>query len=110
MAAKENHGGNVTDSEALNDMPYLEAAIHESLRISSNLTKVDRRCRQDVTLSNGIKLPKGMTIWIPIHAVMKSPKFYPEPELFKPERFLKTPDNPSPTTDATYLAFGGGPR
>ena len=128
--AKEKHGGSVR--EAIQDMPYLEAAIHEGQRISANLVRVDKKVREDVTLKNGLKLYKerssqllsqfrylrnhgtltlqGMNIMIPIHSIMKDPKFYPEPEVYKPERFIKTPENPAPTNEITYLPFGAGPR
>jgi cytochrome P450 len=40
-----------------------------------------------------------------IHLTHRRPDLYPDPEVFRPERFLGT------KTDAySYLPFGGGPR
>ena len=40
-----------------------------------------------------------------IEAVHRDPEFYPEPSVFRPERFLDKPPSPF-----TFLPFGGGVR
>ena len=37
-----------------------------------------------------------------------NPKYFPEPEMFQPERFLKS--NESKIVPFSYIPFGGGPR
>jgi cytochrome P450 len=44
---------------------------------------------EDATLGP-YKIKKGTIINFPIYAMHHNPKYFPEPEKFKPERFLKT--------------------
>ena len=56
----------------------------------------------------GLKIPAGMKIRFPLHAIHHNPEFWPEPDIFKPERFLK--ENLHNIKPFTFLPFGGGPR
>lgn len=47
-------------------------------------------------------------IWIPIFALHRDPKYFPEPERFDPERFNNK--NKIYIKPYTYLPFGSGPR
>ena len=93
--------------ETVADMPYLDACIKESLRLMPPLARNDRECNQDWTYK-GIKIKKGTNIGIPIHVVHHNPEYWPEPELFKPERFFK--ENAGSIVPYSYLPFGSGPR
>lgn len=53
-------------------------------------------------------IPKGMGVQIPAYAIHYDPKYFPEPEQFRPERF--SPDNREKMTSYTNLGFGQGPR
>ena len=48
---------------------------------------------------------KGMRVDMPIYAAHHDPDFFPEPEKFKPERFLK--ENAEQIKPYTYRPFGG---
>ena len=49
-----------------------------------------------------------MQIYIPTYAIHHDPLYYPDPELFNPDRFM--PENKSQLTPYTFLPFGAGPR
>ena len=66
-----------------------------------------RQCSKDVEI-NGIKFKKGTRVQIPTWASHHNEEFFPEPEEFKPERFLK--ENASQIIPLTFRAFGGGSR
>jgi len=102
----EEHGGKV-GYETVAEMPYLEACIKESLRMSAPVARNDRECNKDWEYK-GIKIKKGTKIGIPIQVVHKNPEYWPEPELFRPERFLK--ENAGNIVPCSYLPFGQGPR
>lgn len=53
-------------------------------------------------------LPSGSTVFIPAYAFHHDPKYYPEPEVFKPERF--TAEAKLARDNVAFLAFGDGPR
>jgi len=102
----EAHEGRL-DHESITDMPYLEACIKEALRIFPPVSRNDRMCTKDWQ-DEGLFIPKGMLINIPLYVIHHNPEYWPEPELFKPERFLK--ENADKIVPYSWLPFGAGPR
>jgi cytochrome P450 len=49
------------------------------------LCRSDRVASEDITI-NGLFIPKGMVVGIPIHTLQNDPEYWPEPEKFIPER------------------------
>jgi cytochrome P450 family 135 len=86
------------------DDSYLTATIQETLRLRPVIVLVARRLTQLVEIG-GYRLPAGVTVTPCIHLIHRDPSIYPEPEAFRPERFLETP----PGT-YTWIPFGGGVR
>ena len=88
---------------------YLDAVIQETLRMYPPAAVMDREASEDYTLpGTEIVIPKGTDVQIPIVAIHMDPEFYPEPEMFDPERFM--PENRDKLIPYTYLPFGAGPR
>jgi cytochrome P450 len=83
---------------------YLTATIQETLRLRPVIVLVIRKLTEPVELG-GYALPAGASVTPCIHLVHRDPAIYPEPERFRPERFLETP----PGT-YTWIPFGGGIR
>jgi cytochrome P450 len=83
---------------------YLTATIQETLRLRPVIVGVIRRLTEPVELG-GYELPAGASVTPAIHLVHRDPRIYPEPERFRPERFLEEP----PGT-YTWIPFGGGVR
>jgi cytochrome P450 family 3 subfamily A len=46
-----------------------------------------REATQDIWL-NGLFIPKGGVVYIDIHGIQRSPKYWQQPLDFRPERFL----------------------
>ena len=92
------------DPEAITRLPYLDAVCSEALRLNPVAPLVGRTLRQGLTLK-GYDLPAGVPVGIGIVNVHRRPELYPEPEQFRPERFLERE-----FSAFEYLPFGGGSR
>lgn len=85
----------------------MNACVQETLRMFAPLIRLERVCTRDWTHEpSGLQVPKGMVIQIPIQTIHYDPKYYPDPEAFKPERFL--PENKEQLNPYTFLSFGHG--
>jgi len=86
---------------------YLDCVIKESQRMCPPGAQSNRECSEDYDL-NGIHIPAGTEIVIPIYALHHDPDAWLNPEMFDPERFR------GPSKDAIhafqFLPFGAGPR
>jgi cytochrome P450 len=83
---------------------YLTATIQETLRLRPVISIVIRRLTEPVEIG-GYELPAGISVTPSVYLVHRNPEIYPEPDAFRPERFL---DNPPGTY--TWIPFGGGVR
>ncbi|EEC13038.1 cytochrome P450, putative, partial [Ixodes scapularis] len=93
--------------ESIQSMHYLHACVKETMRLYPGAMFLMRTCTQETTLA-GINFKPGMNVDIPVVGIHYDPEFYPDPESFKPERFL--PENKDSHTPYTFLPFGSGPR
>lgn len=92
------------DAEALAKLPYLEAVCNESLRLYPIVTENLRGLHEPLELG-GYSLRPPTAVSASILGVHMSPELYPEPEEFRPERFLERKYGPH-----EFLPFGGGHR
>jgi cytochrome P450 len=92
------------DADALTKLPYLEAVCHETLRLMPLTVNVLRKVKRPFTLK-GWEVPPGLGVGASILLVHRNPAVYPEPEVFRPERFLERTFAPH-----EFLPFGGGAR
>jgi len=104
---KDNIGSDDITHENISKLEYLEACIMETLRINPPVTEHDRTCVNDCIV-NGIKIKKGTLIKMPIYAAHYDPDFFPDPERYQPERFLK--ENSDDIIPYTWRPFGAGNR
>nr|DAB41778.1 TPA_inf: cytochrome P450 CYP332A4 [Danaus plexippus] len=87
---------------------YLTACIHETMRKFPLLPLIDRLCGQTCVLEDGLKIEKGVPVLVNVVAIHNNEKYYPEPEKWKPERFMT--GNKQDNREFTFLPFGDGPR
>ncbi|KAK9506049.1 hypothetical protein O3M35_008055 [Rhynocoris fuscipes] len=95
--------------QALQEMPYLEQVISETLRKYPTVPTVSRICDKNYQIpETNLVIDKGTSVVIPVYALHHDSKYYPDPEKFQPERFA--PENKSSIPSCAYLPFGEGPR
>jgi cytochrome P450 len=88
-------------------LPYLNAVIRETMRLYPPAYAVGREVVQPFELG-GYELRSGDQILISQFAMHRDPRFFPQPEAFKPERWLEPGIESLPRF--AYFPFGGGPR
>ena len=89
---------------AMARLPYLDAVIKEVLRLRPVIPAVGRRLTAPVEL-RGRKLPAGALLVPTTVLAHYDPAIYPEPHVFRPERFLDAKPDPY-----AWFPFGGGAR
>ena len=96
---------NFSDTIAISKLPYLTAVCQESLRIYPIvLSGVFRKVKTPIEIM-GYKLPEGTLVVPGIYMAHHREETYPEPNKFKPERFLNRQ-----YSAYEYIPFGGGSR
>jgi cytochrome P450 family 135 len=86
------------------DAPLREAVFRETLRLRPSALAVLRRLDEPFEAA-GHLLPAGTAAMVPLPLVHRNPHFFPDPERFRPQRWLAMDSVPS-----VYLPFGGGAR
>ncbi|XP_041959594.1 cytochrome P450 3A27-like [Alosa sapidissima] len=93
--------------EGVMQMEYLDSVLNETLRIFPVVPRVERVSKRTVDI-NGIAIPKGTVVMVPVYVLHRDPDVWSDPESFKPERFSK--ENKESIDPYTYMPFGLGPR
>lgn len=68
-------------------LEYLDMVINESMRLYPIANRVERVSKTSVEIE-GVTIPKGTVVAIPVYALQRDPDLWPNPEEFKPERCL----------------------
>ncbi|XP_039948574.1 probable cytochrome P450 6d5 [Bactrocera tryoni] len=91
---------------AVQDMKYLDLCIMETIRKYPGLPILNRQCTRDYPLPDSDLVIKcGTPIIISLLGIHRDEKYFPDPMLWQPERFLNGKYEP-----AAYMPFGAGPR
>ncbi|UGY93979.1 cytochrome P450 [Streptomyces gobiensis] len=84
------------------------AIVEETLRHASPLEGTTwRRTTEDVALSDGTRIPAGASVLAVLAAANRDPAHFPDPDAFRPDRYLPTAEGARP---APHAAFGHGPH
>jgi unspecific monooxygenase len=97
-------GGAPPNEEQLGRLTYLDATIRETLRIRTILPFVVRLTKRPF-VAGGREYPPGVLLCPCNHLVHRRPDLYPEPQRFRPERFLERS-----YAGHEWFPFGGGNR
>jgi cytochrome P450 len=81
-----------------------ERFVKETLRLRPPVHSIVRRLHAPLEVA-GVTLPAGAGTMVPMVLVHRDPEAFPQPDAFRPQRWLD--DGPDETP---YLPFGGGAR
>lgn len=89
---------------SLSGAAYLKAAVQETLRIHPIVTETLRKLKAPLQLGEYV-IPVGTAVAPATVLAHHNPSTYPEPESYRPERFIERSYSPF-----EYMPFGGGHR
>ncbi|CAG8748418.1 2691_t:CDS:1, partial [Gigaspora rosea] len=92
--------------ESYGKLKYIEAVIHESIRILPTVSSLPRAATEDVEF-DGFTIKADTTVQTDFFALNNNPKYFKDPETFNPDRFLTDKDS---ITKYAYIPFGNGVR
>lgn len=96
------HTGGTVDSAN----GYLDAVINESLRLFPPAWRLTRRAVADDRIEHCL-LPAGAPVMFFVFGLHRHPEFWPDPDVFRPERFLGVARR---DLGWRWLPFGAGAR
>ncbi|XP_009345818.2 cytochrome P450 71D9-like [Pyrus x bretschneideri] len=97
------------DETSIREMKYLNAVIKETLRLHPSVPLLlPRECGEKCEIG-GYGIPGKSKVIVNAWAIGRDPKYWTEPERFKPERFLDSSIDYK-GTNFEYIPFGAGRR
>jgi len=95
------------DEQTLTNATYGQQLLEETLRLYPPVWLFSRRAIKDDTLET-CDVPEGTDIYLSPYILHRTEQYWPDPELFDPDRF--GPDSPHKKGERPYFPFSLGPR
>jgi cytochrome P450 len=99
--------GRLPTLEDLPRLPFTEHVVSEALRLYPPGWMLGREATEPLELG-GYRVAKGTTIFMPAWVIQRDPRWFNEPDVFRPERWDDGLLQRIPRY--AYFPFGGGPR
>jgi cytochrome P450 len=88
-------------------LPYARAVINETLRLYPPAYVTGREAIRATTVG-GVRIPKRHIVLVSMYTTHRDARFFPEPDRFRPERWLDGLEKQLPK--AAFIPFGLGSR
>ncbi|XP_075166025.1 putative cytochrome P450 4p3 [Haematobia irritans] len=96
------------DMQKLNNLKYLDCFMKETQRMYPSVPSISRECTSDIVFGGKFLLPKNTQINIHIYDIHMNPKYYKDPEIFRPERFMA--EESEKRHPFAFIPFSAGQR
>lgn len=94
-------------ARSLGEAPYLHATLKEAMRLyPPSAATFTRKATREAHL-DGLTIPCGALVVIPIWSLHRDDRWFPAPEVFQPERFLP---GAATVPRGAFMPFGAGPH
>lgn len=100
----------VLDYATSSKLSYLQAVINETLRLYPTIIATLPRTARESTTITGVHIPKGVTVGTQNCTLHRDPKAFPEPEEFRPERWLNIDKDSEAAMHEAWNPFSIGSR
>jgi cytochrome P450 len=100
-------GAETPDDGQLRELTYLRMVIEEVLRVYPPAWTTSRTAIEEDNIL-GFPVEAGTSVMISPYVMHRNPRYWPNPEVFDPERH--TPQMKESRPKYAYIPFGGGPR
>ncbi|KAF4973694.1 hypothetical protein FSARC_83 [Fusarium sarcochroum] len=98
-------------AKAIDQLPLLEAVILESLRLYPSVPGGQpRRVPKTCSLGGYDNIPAGTTVQCYAYALHQTPEVFPEPDKWRPERWIDSSPEQLSVMRRWFWAFGSGGR
>lgn len=94
-------------STPLSKFRFTERVLNETLRLYPPAYVIPRVCAEPVQIG-GYRIQPGAEIWMWVYFMQHDARWFPEPERFRPERFL--PEAETARRPFVFMPFGAGSR
>ena len=94
--------------EVMASLDYVEACAHETMRLKPVAPFQVIEALKDTELA-GIRVPEGTSVWCLMRGDTLSATHFPDPQTFRPERWLSQPGEAN-SAKRVSMPFGAGPR
>ncbi|XP_052687194.1 cytochrome P450 10-like isoform X1 [Crassostrea angulata] len=101
--------GEKLTADKLLQLPYVKAVFKETLRLYPITFSTSRYMDKDIEIA-GYNVPKGIHIQCNLYGVYRDSQYFPDPETFKPERWLKENQMDKDKKALSNLVWGHGAR
>ncbi len=100
-------GGRLATFEDVPRLAYTEKVLTESMRLFPPAWVIGRQALHDYPIGDYVA-PGGSVLLMSQYVMHHDPRYFAEPDAFKPERW--TPEAEAALPKFAYFPFGGGPR
>ncbi|MEV5937526.1 cytochrome P450 [Streptomyces sp. NPDC051994] len=88
-------------------LTWTQQIVKEAMRLYPPVWLIPAVAREGATLG-GLRVPAGTIVWCSQWTTHRDPRWFPDPDQFRPERWA--PDAPHVVPDHAWYPFGGGQR